>query len=871
MALTQEQLDELLQVIKHHIDWALLALIGPQAITEADLEELKAYGLPATVSVSMIENAYVLGILKAILKKGEWQELTFDELLQEAVRTHTPIEALAIQQAEIRAGEYLKNLLHDIAHGAYQTLADVQNDIVTEATIKDIVRDRAKLALLERKSYQKFAADLAHSLQTDWRRDWRRVAETELHSAKTQGQAQAIAHKIDVYSDSDGVQSNVSVVPAPDACEDCKKLYLDEDGNPRVFVLKDLMDAGSNGEPGVSHKREKGLHIHWKTTLPPLHPRCGCSLTYVPPGFGWKDKKMVVVNKEKYKEYLGLSKSLLEKGDKAYSPFSPTAAPMGPKGSLKNDPPKPPSLPNLPSPSQMGTGTAKQGTTPKATPAHSSQPHVEWEYWSGTGNPNPEDGWERSPSGRSWRRPKGTGKIRSAKPDTNPQFQHPQYDPAQARAEAHEWSKKEKSHAELADHLSKGEFAVMDNLGHNNHVNEAYKVAIAGNGNALFKPTKGTTALNLRDGVVPHDGGHHREAAASHFDAMWGVGIVPTTVVREHQGREGSLQAWKEHTVALQDAMEIPDDYEGTDKHFNVSANMVSKHPELKEQFERMIVFDIVTNNTDRHDGNVLIADNEDGSKKAVGIDHELSFGNGMKGYRNWVHRDLHKAGHKVKIPDDLRTRLDNTTFGDMQRAAGKLDGWAVAQSYLRAQYVLHLQDTEGELKYEHFVHGLPTSDGGWGADDADAFMKQFRSKDGLTHQRFDNFAKQWLATASSDPNHPKHEDAKMILDMNPFYEDHEIKTNGVFRTTKESLKDADLDKTPVRRPRKQAPQDDPGKTPVRRPRRQVSDPDKTPIQRPQKHDPFESAGKPHIVQNNSEHFTLSDPFGSAGKPIASR
>ncbi len=844
MSLTTEQVKELVATIKLHVDWALFALIGPKAISDKDLYSLKQSGLlPLNTTAAMVENAFILGILQSILTRGQWQGLTYEELLQEAVRTHTPIEQLAIQAAELEAASTVKKLFTDIAEGAYLQLAKVQQEVITEATIQGIIRDRVKLALLERKSYQQLASDLAHTLETDWRRDWRRVAETELQRAKVRGHVHAIVNKVDVYQDSDGPDSRVSIVPAPDACEDCKYHYLEEDGNPKIFKLGDLLAAGSNADPGVSHKRSEGRHHHWKTTLPPLHPRCGCNITIVPDGFHWQGGKLRAIKP-------------LEKGV-----GSPTVVPKGP--------PKPPGLPKTPSlPGMAAPGNAPG---PGRPPSLSSTPtrvgpkpasggtKIKYEYWSGPGQPPPDGGWEQSETG-AWRRPVGSGGAGS--PMVDPMAHASpvsQQDPAEHIMAAAAWAQSPKPRHVVQDHMTYGDFGHVQDLGGGDtpnkldgkrHVNKAYKVAIVGNGNAMWKPQPDkATSTPARPGVVPVGTEYVREEAAAKLDNLLELGVCPPTATRSYGGASGSLQAWAEFSSPIHE-IAPPDDssFKGEDDPdgipmaavvkgdtFNPMKAAIQKHPELQEEFSKLVVFDLISNNTDRHHDNYLIKDTPEGMK-VVGIDHGLSFGTGVNGYRSHVHRDMHKAGYKVKIPDDLKTRLEGLTLGDFQRSLSDtpIEPWAATQSYLRTKYLLHLQETEGHIDFGKFVHSLQTPT--WqGADDVAALIKQNQEHGGTSDDLFQQWTRKYLYAATINPKHPDHEIAKDVLqNYDKLFPSPEEVANTEYAMTLESLKDADQELNDVAFTK----EDDAGIAP-------------TPVAR-----------RPKI--------SLDDPFGTVGKPLHS-
>lgn len=121
--------------------------------------------------------------------------------------------------------------------------------------------------------------------ETEWVRFIDRIADGITNAVNRASRAEFLsAHQLGVATrmleesrkigiPADGVK--VVVIVRPDACEDCKRIYL-EDPNDitkrKTFLLVDLMNAGSNvGLPKTS----------WKATIPPLHPNCVCMLAQV--------------------------------------------------------------------------------------------------------------------------------------------------------------------------------------------------------------------------------------------------------------------------------------------------------------------------------------------------------------------------------------------------------------------------------------------------------------------------------------------------------------------------------------------------------------------------------------------------------------
>ena len=101
------------------------------------------------------------------------------------------------------------------------------------------------------------------------------------------------------------------------------------------------------------------------------------------------------------------------------------------------------------------------------------------------------------------------------------------------------------------------------------------------------------------------------EIAAYELDKILGMGMVPPTVERKHDGVTGSAQLWVEHCTLLRD-------------------NDTTKAPDIgawNRQVFRQRVWDNLTANIDRNQGNLLM----DRAWNLILIDHSRAFTSSMK------------------------------------------------------------------------------------------------------------------------------------------------------------------------------------------------------------------------------------------------
>lgn len=304
--LTKEQIERLAEIIRQHATWLTWRIFGTRYVTEADLQKLKAAGkLPMDVQVDAIKYAFVLGKLEALLTEAEWKGLQWDDLVNAASATHTDVENLQIEASELSAHTVLRGLEDDIRNGLYESLATVTQRTIDEAYVKEIVRDEVKVGVEMSRNFRAVAREMAEKTG-EYKRNWHRVAVTEMHAARQNGTVSAILNKIDVYEYAEGEDSQVSVVPDAAACSDCKRIYLDQKGNPRVFRLSELL--GNSGSNYVRPWRQNA-----KAVVPPLHPNCFCRIRYIPGGWGWEEGKMVLKDPAKVVERARARMSKIEK------------------------------------------------------------------------------------------------------------------------------------------------------------------------------------------------------------------------------------------------------------------------------------------------------------------------------------------------------------------------------------------------------------------------------------------------------------------------------------------------------------------------------------------------------------------------------
>lgn len=756
-------LNALRRVVRLHLSWLMMVTLGKDAIAPEEYEELRLYGKLPLESLDLVESSYLLGRLKSFMKSHEYKTVSYEKLKDEKKgAVYTESEKLAIEHARLTAASSLKHIADEITNGLYDSFGSLSGQQLSVETIRGVVRSEVVSALEERSSAQELASSLASKFHSS-RKDWLKVARTELHRAKMMGVSQAIANRLGPYASGDGPDSYVAVIPAAQCCEDCRFYFLDENGNPRVFLLRSLLAAGSNSDPGTSHKKTKGLHVHWKATLPPLHPNCGCTVQYLPPGTGYSAGKMVIKSLTEYQDFI----SKAADGGSTGGVGNPVSKPAGPPQA--SAPTKTGSLPGVSQGTKQGTG---QGTSIGNKVKGPKGPPVDYV---------PKDSVDKRPTGTIGETDSSYKVVRGMKAGKAPTDEQKKVIGEEKQKDAVNWSKTPKSNSVKLQHMTEGEVSYKAQLGDvdggaaevESGITEAYRAVIEGNGRALLKPAQEHSA-RVREGTgwtegggtVPHGRGAHHEAGAYHAHVMFGLtDHVPPTAVRQgDDDRTYSMQSWREDSAPVYKSEAMNKLADSGVKTTDIASSMIAacpadKRDALKDKLMSGVAMNIVLNHNDAHFGNVLF--DHDGGDVAF-IDSTTTGGTGLEGHKNAVFASMHKGGMKVRIPEKLNERFSKTTLHDMQRSmGGHYKDWQVGQSFLRMRYAQTLQERDGHLNYDFFQttrantmgEKMPHTSMGF----SDAEYDHREANKTLPNDIFESWSKKYIMDVKANPDHPDH------------------------------------------------------------------------------------------------------------------
>lgn len=279
MYLSDRKIKKIRKIIEDHYNILQFIFTGDGT---PDPQIAKQVGIPLN-DVPMIEQAYILGKLVQTMKKDELSKLTIKQLKRKARMTNlTQQEKYALGYAKERAGQYMtalgqatdskarmkiieRNKNHAIDYFEIQRKAK-ENEIT-------VIQKKTMEAILDQKTKGWLKTELINEIG-DVKRDWQRVAHTELWNAKLDGEVQTIKQ---AYPDSG--QTRVFRRPRQDACKHCLKLHM-KDGKPIVYTLDYLVSNGTNKGKKVSE---------WLPVAESVHPNCACTLHVIPDGYDFDD------------------------------------------------------------------------------------------------------------------------------------------------------------------------------------------------------------------------------------------------------------------------------------------------------------------------------------------------------------------------------------------------------------------------------------------------------------------------------------------------------------------------------------------------------------------------------------------------------
>jgi hypothetical protein len=183
---------------------------------------------------------------------------------------------------------------------------------------------------------------------------------------------------------------------------------------------------------------------------------------------------------------------------------------------------------------------------------------------------------------------------------------------------------------------------------------------------------------------VPKNVSHIRENAYYELNKLMGFNLVPETlwIAVGSEKKPASLQRF---VFAKEPKEIVPEIFDRTRKDWKIKVAKLASKIDLQEA-KRMVILDLLANNTDRHARNLLIG----ASGKVWAIDNGLSFAPFLKNYRNVIHKYVYTE--HLTLPDDVEVKLRDLTRALLDAKLGKY-GVDTGMILRRAKWILDHKD----------------------------------------------------------------------------------------------------------------------------------------------------------------------------------
>ena len=279
MIFTQSQILDMLDIMKRYELIFIAQQLGLQFLSQNDIAILLSAGIDVNQfknNRGVIEDAFLFGLLAQAIGDDRAKKMNYKQFKKfVSSKNFVPLneeEEYALQQVKSRAYTDITNLGARMRTSLSNSV--LRNNQQQALVVQQIIKKKTIDAIKMRKGARGLAADLAETSK-DWEVDWLRIAYFLTHEAYNTGRAQSILREY-------GQDAEVWFDVYEGACDSCKELYLtdpdDEDSEPIVFKLKDIIANGNN----IGRKK-----ANWLPTISPVHPYCRCSVNHKRPGYTW--------------------------------------------------------------------------------------------------------------------------------------------------------------------------------------------------------------------------------------------------------------------------------------------------------------------------------------------------------------------------------------------------------------------------------------------------------------------------------------------------------------------------------------------------------------------------------------------------------
>ena len=279
MILNNEQILELINIIKFQHLFYIAENVGKDILNSEDISLLKKYGINIEDfnKFTPFEDVFLFGILSSQLGLIKSKKVNYENLknfLSEGkFQPLSNVENQALLSAKLRASKDIRGLGNRISDDLQNELIEI--DKKQRLRYEKIIGNETEINILNKGSIKDLVSNLGHKTG-DWARDFGRISDFVMHSAFEEGRSIDIENRF-------GLDCEVYKNVYEKACKHCQKLYLTNGigSEPILYSLKDLRDNGTNIGVNVSD---------WKAVIGSTHPWCRCTISYRDPNYDWDAK-----------------------------------------------------------------------------------------------------------------------------------------------------------------------------------------------------------------------------------------------------------------------------------------------------------------------------------------------------------------------------------------------------------------------------------------------------------------------------------------------------------------------------------------------------------------------------------------------------
>lgn len=279
MILNNNQILEILNVIKRNNLLYVVGSVGLECLNKEDIEFLKDRGIDIEAikaDFTPFEQAFYFGRLCGLLNNKDAMKLEYSDLLKYLRKGQfsklTEREEIMLNLAKQKTYNHITWLTTQ-QQTEVSTIINEENKKSLET--QKLIRDEIALGIEQKKSLRRISNDIQIKMN-DWTKNMDRIIETEYNNVFQSGRAAEYEKKY-------GSDVRVYKEVYKGACRHCIEKYLTNGigSKPRIFTLSELKKNGSNIGKKVGE---------WSGVLESMHPHCRCLLNNVLSGWEWNEE-----------------------------------------------------------------------------------------------------------------------------------------------------------------------------------------------------------------------------------------------------------------------------------------------------------------------------------------------------------------------------------------------------------------------------------------------------------------------------------------------------------------------------------------------------------------------------------------------------